>query len=171
MPVVALGGVNRMLGVVLTAMLGVAGCERPAEDERVDGGSVMSFETGRVLLVTGRDTVTVHAQIARTGEQKTMGLMERTSLAPDSGMLFVYEADQPATAGFWMFRTRIPLDIAFADSTGRIVAVRTMQPCAATLAAGCPSYEPGAPYRYALEVNAGFLARHRVGVGSRLHWR
>jgi uncharacterized protein len=163
--------VSGVLAAALAVVTSAAGCDRPEADARVDGGSVMSFEAGRVLLVTGTDTVTVHAQIARTGEQKTMGLMERTSLAPDSGMLFVYEADQPPTAGFWMFRTRIPLDIAFADSTGRIVAIRTMQPCTATLAAGCPSYEPGAPYRYALEVNAGFFARRGVGVGSRLYWR
>jgi uncharacterized membrane protein (UPF0127 family) len=67
-----------------------------------------------------------------------------------------------------MYRTRIPLDIAFADSTGRIVAVRRMEPCEAQLIAGCPTYEPGHAYRTALEVNAGFFARHGIGVGSRL---
>ena len=97
-----------------------------------------------------------------------MGLMERASLAPDSGMLFVYQTDQPPKSGFWMFRTRIPLDIAFADSAGTIRAILTMQPCPATIAAGCPSYEPGAAYRYALEVNAGFYARRRIAVGSRM---
>jgi uncharacterized membrane protein (UPF0127 family) len=162
---------RKVLAVALTVAALLSACDRPPADERVDGGSVMSFDTARVRIVTGRDTVTVRAQVARTGEQKTMGLMERASLAADSGMLFVYDSDQPATAGFWMFRTRIPLDIAFADSTGAIVAIRTMQPCSASLAAGCPNYEPGARYRYALEVNAGFFARHRVAVGSRLLWR
>jgi len=159
------------LTLALTVAASAFACDRAPDEERVDGGAVMSFDTARVLLVTGRDTVVVKAQIARTGEQRTMGLMERASLAADSGMLFVYDADQPANAGFWMFRTRIPLDIAFADSTGRIVAIRTMEPCTASLAAGCPSYEPGAPYRYALEVNAGFFARRRVVVGSTIVWR
>ena len=136
--------------------------------EELNGGAIMTFETTVVRIVTGADTVVVKAELARSGEQRTMGLMERQRLAADSGMLFVYDADQPANSGFWMFRTRIPLDIAFADSTGRIGAILTMQPCTATLAAGCPSYEPGVPYRYALEVNAGFFQARGVRVGSRL---
>jgi uncharacterized protein len=158
-----------MTAVRLAAALAlfVSACDR-GDAETVDAGSVLSFETRRIHIVSGRDTVPVDVQVARTDEQRTMGLMERPSLAADSGMLFVYQNDQPATAGFWMFRTRIPLDIAFADSTGLIVAIRTMQPCTATLAAGCPNYEPGARYRYALEVNAGFFARRRVGIGARI---
>jgi uncharacterized membrane protein (UPF0127 family) len=134
----------------------------------VDGASVIAFDTATVRLASPRDTVTIHAEVARSTEQRTMGLMERRSLPDSAGMLFVYQGDQPANAGFWMFRTRIPLDIAFADSTGRIVAIRTMVPCEARLAAGCPSYEPGQPYRAALEVNAGLLARRGVAAGSRL---
>ena len=136
--------------------------------EQVEGGRVMSFEKQVVPIVVGSDTVIVKAEVARSPEQRAMGLMERRSLAADSGMLFVYESDQPANAGFWMFRTRIPLDIAFADSTGTIGAILTMQPCEATLAAGCPTYNPDVPYRYALETNAGFYARRKVAVGSRL---
>jgi uncharacterized membrane protein (UPF0127 family) len=134
----------------------------------VDGRSVIGFDTTVVHLVAGKDTLTIHAEVARSAEQKTMGLMERRSLPDTAGMLFLYGTDQPANAGFWMFRTHIPLDIAFADSSGRIVAIRQMIPCEAQLAAGCPSYEPGQAYRVALEVNAGVLSRHRVAVGSRL---
>jgi uncharacterized membrane protein (UPF0127 family) len=128
----------------------------------------MQFDTTVVRLATGKDTLVIYAEVARSPEQRTMGLMERRSLSDTAGMLFVYSIDQPATAGFWMYRTRIPLDIAFADSAGRIVALRQMAPCEAQLAAGCPTYEPGQPYRIALEVNAGVLSRHGVGVGSRL---
>jgi uncharacterized protein len=134
----------------------------------VDGSSLIAFDTTVVHLAAGKDTLTIHAEVARSAEQKTMGLMERRSLPDTAGMLFLYTSDQPPSAGFWMFRTRIPLDIAFADSAGRIVGIRQMIPCEAQLAAGCPSYEPGQAYRVALEVNAGFLARHGVAVGSRL---
>lgn len=153
--------------LALLALLFAAACER-AHTEQVDGGRVMSFETRTVRIATGADTVVVHAEVARSAEQRTMGLMERASLAPDSGMLFMYGTEQPGTSGFWMYRTRIPLDIAFADSTGTINAILTMQPCAATLAAGCPSYNPNVGYRYALEVNAGFFARRGVRIGSRI---
>lgn len=139
-----------------------------SDKDVVDGDAVMPFDTAVVYLSAGKDTVTVLAEVARTAEQRTMGLMERRSLPDTAGMLFIYSEDQPATSGFWMFRTRIPLDIAFADSTGRIVAVRQMVPCEAQLAAGCPSYEPGHVFRTALEVNAGFLSRRGIGVGSRM---
>jgi uncharacterized protein len=133
-----------------------------------DGASIMQFDTTVVHLATGNDTLVIYAEVARTAEQRTMGLMERRSLSDTAGMLFVYSNDQPATAGFWMYRTRIPLDIAFADSSGRIVAIRQMVPCEAHLAAGCRTYEPGQPYRVALEVNAGVLSRRGVRIGSRL---
>lgn len=153
--------------LALLMILFAAACER-THTEQVDGGRVMSFEKRVVRIVTGADTVVLKAEVARSAEQRTMGLMERAALAADSGMLFIYETDQPGTSGFWMYRTRIPLDIAFADSTGTINAILTMQPCTATLAAGCPSYNPDVGYRYALEVNAGFYARRGVRLGSRL---
>lgn len=127
---------------------------------------VMSFDSATVRLVTPRDTIPLAVQLAVSPEQKSMGLMERRHLAENAGMLFVYDSTQPADAGFWMFRTRIPLDIAFMDSTGVIRAVRQMTPCPTTIAEGCPTYTPDVPYRYALEVNGGFFARHGVGVGQ-----
>ena len=67
-----------------------------------------------------------------------------------------------------MYRTRIPLDIAFLDSAGTVRAIRSMEPCPTTIPEGCPAYEPGTPWRFALEVNAGYFARNRVPVGGRL---
>lgn len=129
---------------------------------------VMRFSVARVRLVAGADTIPLRVELASTSEQQTMGLMERTRLADSAGMLFLYRTDQPANAGFWMFRTRIPLDIAFLDSLGAIVSMKHMIPCTSTLAAGCPSYPPDAPYRAALEVNAGYFAQHKLAIGSRL---
>lgn len=156
--------------IVTGVGVGLAACQ-PSDADTVDHAPAMAFDTATVYLATPRDTIAVLAEVASTGEQRTMGLMERHSLADTAGMLFVYETDQPANAGFWMFRTRIPLDIAFADSTGRIVAIRTMAPCEARLAAGCPGYEPGHPYRSALEVNAGFFARHGIAAGNARMWK
>jgi uncharacterized membrane protein (UPF0127 family) len=157
---------QRFLGAMLGGMM-LLSCSR-SDADIVEGSSVMAFDTTLVHLTAGKDTLTILAEVARTAEQKTMGLMERRSLSDTAGMLFVYANDQPATAGFWMFRTRIPLEIAYADSGGRVVSVRHMVPCDAQLAAGCPTYEPGHAYRMALEVNAGMLSRRKLGVGSRL---
>ena len=155
---------------ILTLLLAsvVAGCTaKPADD---DGAyeHVMSFDTAHVRLIRQRDTIRLGLELAVSSAQKTMGLMERRYLAADAGMLFVYDSIQPGDAGFWMYRTRIPLDIAFLDSAGVIRSVRSMTPCPTTIAQGCPTYTPDVPYRFALEVNAGFFARRGVGVGDSL---
>lgn len=129
---------------------------------------VLAFRSAQLRLIAGMDTIRVLAELAASAEQQRLGLMERRQLADTAGMLFIYPGEQPASAGFWMFRTRIPLDIAFADSLGIIRAIVPMLPCPTDLAQGCPTYPPGAPYRAALEVNAGWFARHKVNLGSQI---
>jgi uncharacterized protein len=148
------------------ALLALPSCgERPepAADEHI-----LDFDSATVRLATTRDTVPLALELATTTDQQRLGLMERRHLSERAGMLFVYDSVQPPDAGFWMYRTRIPLDIAFLDSAGVIRSIRAMVPCSATLPEGCPTYEPGTWYRYALEVNAGTLNRWGVEVGARL---
>ncbi len=151
--------------IALVAACALSGCAS-ADDGGYD--RVLSFDTARVRVVTGVDTVAFTVELARTTEQKTLGLMERRSMPDSAGMLFLYTADQAPSAGFWMYRTRIPLDIAFVDSTGVVVDTKRMSPCEATLPAGCPTYDPGVAYRAALEVNAGVFERHGIARGARL---
>ncbi len=135
----------------------------------VDDGAyanVVDFDTAYVRLVGSSDTVRLTVELAVSDVQKKMGLMERRRLSDSAGMLFIYDSIQPEDAGFWMYRTRLPLDIAFLDSAGVIRAIRTMVPCETTIPEACPIYTPGAPYRYALEVNQGFFARSKLKVGD-----
>ena len=146
-------------------MLGACTSHSDADNGAPNYANIMAFDTATIRVV-GRDTAHLTVQLAESEAQRTMGLMERRALAPDAGMLFLYSSTQPDSAAFWMFRTRIPLDIAFIDSVGIIRTVLTMQPCPSNLAQGCPSYPPTAPYRAALEVNAGYFARQKLGVGD-----
>ena len=75
------------------------------------------------LTVNGQKIV---AEVVNTPEQRAKGLMNRFSLQPDHGMLFVFEEPQPL--GFWMKNTYIPLSIAFVDKDGRIVNIEDMKP-------------------------------------------
>ena len=152
--------------LLLAAVLVSCTSEPPADDDAYE--HVMSFDTAHVRLARQRDTLRLALQLAVSEEQKTMGLMERRRLGDYAGMLFVYDSTQPPDAGFWMYRTRIPLDIAFLDSAGVVRAVRSMTPCLSTIASGCPTYTPDVPYRYALEVNAGFFAQHGITIGHSL---
>ena len=147
----------------------LAGCR--GENAKGDDDAyahVMAFDTARVRLARAGDTIPLHVELAVRPEQKSMGLMERRHLDENAGMLFVYDSTQPPDAGFWMYRTRIPLDIAFADSAGVIRSIRSMVPCPTEVAEGCQTYTPDVPYQYALEVNAGYFSRHGVTVGNTL---
>jgi len=144
------------------------GCRESPDPPEGAQEQVLDFDTATVRLVTVRDTVALALELAVRPDQHRVGLMERRHLPERASMLFVYDATQPPEAGFWMYRTRLPLDIAFLDSLGVIRSIRSMLPCPATLPAGCPTYTPDTPYRYALEVNAGALERWGAVAGTRL---
>jgi uncharacterized protein len=127
---------------------------------------ILHFDTAVVRLATARDTLRLVTELAYTPDQHSVGLMERRHLPDSAGMLFTYASTQPDSAAYWMYRTRLPLDIAFIDSAGAIRTIRHMVPCPTTLPEGCPPYPAGAPFRAALEVNAGYFVHHRVVVGD-----
>lgn len=154
--------------VVAVVVALFTGCERGEEPAHESRTLPVSFDTSSVRVASDADTVELRVELAVTAEQRAFGLMVRDSLPPDAGMLFVYDSVQPASSGFWMFRTRIPLEIAFLDSAGIIRSMRSMAPCDSTYAAACPTYEAGVPYRAALEVNQGYFARHGFAVGDRV---
>lgn len=108
--------------------------------------------------------VAVAVKVANTPERRTHGLMEVTSLPPGVGMLFVFPGD--TTGGFWMKNTLIPLDIAYADAGGDIHTILRMEPC--PNGDNCPLHPPAQPYRYALEVAAGWFGAARVTTEWRL---
>ena len=116
-------------------------------------------ETATVVInASGGERVEVEAEIAEDEAERRRGLMERTELAENAGMLFVFDQEQPLS--FWMRDTLIPLSIAYIDAEGRIVDIQDMQPLDET---PHPSAEPA---RYALEVNQGFFEERGVEVGD-----
>lgn len=151
---------------LLFTVLACDGGEEAAVDDAYE--HVLPFDTARVRIASAADTARLTVQLAASDAQKTLGLMERRHLPDTAGMLFLYAATQPDSSGFWMFRTRLPLDIAFLDSAGVIRAIRRMAPCESSLAQGCPVYTAGVPYRAALEVNAGYFERRGLRVGDRV---
>lgn len=100
-------------------------------------------------------------EVADTEAERQRGLMGKTSLAKNGGEVFVF--DGPVQSAFWMKDTKIPLSIAFWDSTGRIVGIEEMVPCTAD---PCPLYRSPAPYTYALEMSSGWFTRRGVRIGD-----
>ncbi|MDQ6670505.1 MAG: DUF192 domain-containing protein [Chloroflexota bacterium] len=108
-------------------------------------------------------------ELARTSQEHEVGLMFRTDLAPDAGMLFVYQAQ--AREAYWMYNTLLPLSIAFIDADGTIVDIQDMPRLSDpsnVQEASQHTYPPAAPYWYALEVNQGWFVQHGVGVGQQM---
>ena len=97
-------------------------------------------------------------EVVNTPEQRATGLMNRFSLAPDHGMLFVFEAPQPL--GFWMKNTYVPLSIAFADADGTIVNIEDMKPQDETT-----HWSRGFAL-YAVEMKQGWFAAHGIKAGD-----
>lgn len=124
-----------------------------------------TFAPGVLHAEEGRYSLAL--EVAATSRQRRLGLMGRDSLAPDGGMLFVYDEKQSADHAFWMYETRIPLDIAFLDHAGEIRSINRMAPCT-TEKEACPRYPAGAPFWMALEVNAGYFNDNGIDVGDRL---
>ena len=104
----------------------------------------------------------MRVEIAETETQRQRGLMGRTAIEEDAGMLFVWPAD--TSSPFWMKDTPLRLSIAFISAEGTIVRMFDMEPCTAD---PCPVYDPGMSYRMALEVRQGALDRQGVRVGDR----
>ncbi|MCS2609799.1 DUF192 domain-containing protein [Halomonas dongshanensis] len=119
-----------------------------------------------LVIHTSAGPQRLQVEIADTPAKRQYGLMGREQLDKNAGMLFVFDGEQSAHNGFWMFQTLIALDIAFIDADGRIVAIETMPPCPSTSPRECPAYLPGAAYHTALEVNAGYFAERGIELGD-----
>jgi uncharacterized protein len=120
-------------------------------------------DSPRAVIQTDDGDVVVHVEVADTEQERARGLMGRTELADDAGMVFVFPQD--TTSSFWMKDTLIPLSIAFYDDSGRIVRILDMEPCQRD---PCPVYDPRAVYRGALEVDKGAFRRWGVEVADTL---
>jgi uncharacterized membrane protein (UPF0127 family) len=104
---------------------------------------------------------------AITPAEHQRGLMTVTDPGLDGhdGMIFVYPQD--AHDSYWMRNTPMPLSIAFLDAGGRIVSTADMSPCGDRT--DCPVYPAAGPYRYAIEVPKGRLARLGLTGRARIH--
>ncbi len=110
------------------------------------------------LTANGR---VLNVEVAATIEERACGLSHREYLAPDHGMLFVY--DDERTLSFWMKNTRMPLSIAFINNEREILEIRQMTPNQTA-----QRYTSAQPGRYALEVNRGWFVSKGIAVGTRL---
>jgi uncharacterized membrane protein (UPF0127 family) len=111
----------------------------------------------------GTRRAVVKVEIADAAASREYGLMYRKQMDEDAGMIFVFKL--PKHQEFWMKNTVIPLDMIFADGSGKIIgAVRKAEPFSETIDA------VDGDSQYVLEVNGGFCDRYGVKPGDTLHF-
>lgn len=111
-----------------------------------------------VKLTAGIHVIT--AELAATPQSRMIGLMMRERLAPNHGMVFVFE--DKSQHCFWMRNTLVPLSIAFIDDDGTILDIADMAP--KSDASTCPQHS----VRYALEMEQGWYAKRGLAAGKKI---
>jgi uncharacterized membrane protein (UPF0127 family) len=116
----------------------------------------------RELLIerSGAPPAPVRVELARTGDERSRGLMHRRKLPDGEGMLFIFEKDE--ILSFWMKDTFIPLSVAFLTADGRIIEIHPLEPHNRWPVRSSRSA------RYALEVPRDWFSRAGIGVGDQL---
>jgi uncharacterized membrane protein (UPF0127 family) len=102
----------------------------------------------------------IQAEVANSSSTREIGLMFRTSLPPNHGMLFIF--DSPDTQCMWMRNTFIPLSVAFIADDGTILNIEEM--VARTENSHCAVK----PVKYALEMDSGWFSKHGFKAGSKI---
>jgi uncharacterized protein len=137
-----------VMGLAWLGCAGTSGCKREQAGPPL---VVMHSKTG--------EKISVRVEVVRHAEDLARGLMFREHLDADAGMIFLYPEEH--LRHFWMKNTYIPLDMVFIGDNRRIVGiVHQAEPLTTT------RREVDAPSRFVLEVNGGFMRKHKIPSGS-----
>jgi len=165
MPRLALYSLISPAALVATLMLSLACSPSSARPTGTDLALTPSQSLGQQLPVTAVAELggqRIGLEVALTPEQQALGLMYRSALAPDRGMLFPISPPRPVS--FWMKNVPVPLDMVFIYQ-GRIQALASQAPpCVAN---PCPTYGPqGQLVDQVIELAAGRAAELGLQVGD-----
>lgn len=130
--------------------------------EEESSGRELDF-TGQVaFLQSESDSIpTIEVAVAKDNQSRSEGLMNVLDLPENSGMLFIFDNDQPRS--FWMANTPLPLDIIFINAEMNIVRIHhNTQPYSQK------SIQSGEPAQFVVEVNAGYALEHDIREGMKI---
>lgn len=122
----------------------------------------------KILNVTRRTVLSERTEVAKSGWQKTKGLMFRDSLAKNAGLLMRFEKE--SRPGIWMPFMRFPIDIIFISSDRRVVDVKEKALPISRHPKTWRIYMPKAKCKWILEVNAGRAREAKTKIGDGLRF-
>ena len=146
-----------LLGAItflLSALAGLSGCSLRGDE---DDPAVQ-----QIMFLPAK--VSISAEVANTELTRERGLMHRTHLGENAGMIFYF--DRTGYYTFYMYNTRIPLTVIFLNEDLKVVDMQDMAPCPEQNPSACPLYPSRAPCKYAIEVNQGFVQKNGIKVGD-----
>ena len=150
----------RLLLVVLSGLVG-SGCNKPGNASPPPAAAALADKPQprlpTVKLWLGARELA--AEVARNPKEIETGMMWRTAIAENEGMLFVFA--QPHRASFWMKNTLIPLSCAYIDASGVILEINDMKPRDIS-----PIIAATDKVQFVLEVKQGWFQRNRVAAGA-----
>ncbi len=159
-----------MRPLLFALLLFVPGCSPQAAEQAPVAATprpavhpVSGLEVIPLRITSLGRTHTFQVELARTLEQQSRGLMFRTTMGPDEGMLFPY--DPPRVLSFWMKNTVLSLDLIFIGADHRVINV-----AANAVPYSESSILSDAPAIATLELNAGRAAALNIVPGARVDW-
>jgi len=127
-----------------------------------EGAPAATLTAVPLRIATAKDRQTISVEVAVSEAEQEQGLMHRTTLPPDHGMLFPFA--MPRMASFWMKDTPLPLDLIFIRPDGTIEAILPGKPNDLTPISG------NDPVSAVLEIAGGEARRRGIAVGDRIEW-
>ncbi|AMO70788.1 DUF192 domain-containing protein [Sphingorhabdus sp. M41] len=158
------------LPLMLFSVVGLSGCQGRSSETTATSvqNELPVSEAGlNQVALSIRTTDATHAfivEVAESGAQQAQGLMFRTRLAPDKGMIFPFTEDR--VASFWMKNTVIPLDIIFIRRNGTIESI-----AADTIPYSLAPVRSNEPIATVLEIAAGRAAELGIKPGDTVAWQ
>lgn len=154
------------LALALAALALLPACQN---SDAGNASAAQAMAQAVVTIESGGSRHTFKVDVARTKQEQARGLMFRTNIPADGGMLFApypAEGGGPKEASFWMKDTPSPLDILFIRADGTIAHIAEN-----TVPFSTDQVRSGEPVSAVLELNGGRSAELGISVGDRVSWR
>ncbi|MBC7927570.1 MAG: DUF192 domain-containing protein [Bryobacteraceae bacterium] len=129
-----------------------------------DGAAPDNATDFRARSVTLPDGTAIKAEVMTEPADMARGMMFRDSLQEGRGMLFIHPAS--SKYAYWMFQTKVPLDIIWMDVRGKVVEISENTPPCKTVASQCVNYGGTVESSVVLELPGGQGRKHGVRVGE-----
>lgn len=152
--------------ILLTVFVSILFLRNKKTEMKVPQTDIPFQKQGTLTFVSAvsNDTIAViDIEVADNNQKRAQGLMYRSSLPADAGMLFIHDAEE--IQSFWMKNTFIPLDMIFVNSAKEIVTIHVN-----TTPVSETNYISTNPALYVVEVNAGFCNQHKISVGDKIEF-